>query len=526
MLPDIVSAAYVYSTSQSVVQVTYIDATTAVVYPNQFENPRTQQLNAWVRGGGQITPFVPTPTPQPGPPAFISLAASANQTGVGYNTALNEWISLAEYNLETDGTSVQLIAYRNYEISLALVAEDYSGSGGEVFGVVDTATGDPIYSDNSGAVIIAPYATGGNFSGTPANTFLYTPTSAVSISVRCLSNTGESLTIVEGASTFTISELVSGSVYAEKMGPQGPQGVAGPTGPQGVGGPAGPQGASGPQGPAGPDGPAGPQGAPGPGFIFLGNVATVGGLPPTGNDQGDAYLVLASSDLYIWNGTSWVNAGPIQGPQGVAGVQGPQGPAGPTGPAGPAGAVGPTGATGAQGQTGPIGLTGAPGAQGVPGPTGPTGPQGLQGAQGPAGPQGPPGNSANVICRSGSAAVPANTISVPYTFDTFTLPAAATAYVINLSFGFSAQGGSAYGAMQPQVTVLNSTSGYNNTQYSLVPANFRVINYMNYPTGSTITYADSGLAAVGRLGFTFQYQGSWASGSSPVVFWQYTVTYW
>ena len=525
-LPAISLAAYAFSTSQSAVQVTYVDATTAIVYPNQFESPLTQQLNEWIRDGGQISAYIPPPKPLPGPTQFITLAPSAD-TLIAQGQVLNSWVTQSSLGLETDGTYVTLTPNRSYNISFA-VATWYFSSPNQymIFAIVDE-NGDPVMGSKSQALIsTTTWNPTTPQSNCPSQSFVFTPTEEIRIGLGCIETGGTNANVRASFSSLAIFELTNETLYALKIGPQGIPGPVGPAGPQGQLGPAGPQGPQGTQGPVGPEGNAGPVGPPGPGFTFQGVVNTVGNLPPTGNDTGDAYTVTADGDLYVWDGTQWNNSGPIQGPQGVQGTQGPQGPAGPaglTGPAGPQGSAGPVGPQGPQGSIGPVGPIGATGATG---PTGPVGPLGPQGAQGPAGPQGPPGNSANVICRSGSAAVPANTISVPYTFDTFTLPTAATAYVINLSFSFTAQGGSAYGAFQPQVTISNSTSGYNNTQYSVVPANFRVINFMNYPTGSTITYADSGLAAVGRLGFTFQYQGSWASGSSPAVFWQYTVTYW
>jgi len=156
-------------------------------------------------------------------------------------------------------------------------------------------------------------------------------------------------------------------------GSQGAQGVPGPTGPQGT------QGAQGVQG---------PQGTPGTGITMRGSVATPGDLPPTGNTQGDAYIVQADDSLWIWDGTKWVSGGSIQGPAGPQGVQGAQG---------PQGVKGDTGATGSQGPAGPQGLTGAQGPQGVkgdPGATGsqgPAGPQGVKGDTGATGPQGPQG---------------------------------------------------------------------------------------------------------------------------------------
>jgi hypothetical protein len=68
-----------------------------------------------------------------------------------------------------------------------------------------------------------------------------------------------------------------------------------------------------------------------------GSVPTVGDLPPTGNAQGDAYIVEADDSLHIWDGTAWVSGGSIQGPPGAQGPQGPQGATGSQGPSGPRG---------------------------------------------------------------------------------------------------------------------------------------------------------------------------------------------
>jgi len=194
-------------------------------------------------------------------------------------------------------------------------------------------------------------------------------------------------------------------------GPQGPQGPQGSTGSTGSPGPQGPKGDTGTQGPAGPEGPQGPQGAAGTGINVKGQVPTVGDLPPTGNTDGDAYIVVETGDMWIWDTETgqYINAGPIQGPvgpQGPPGVQGPEGPQGPQGlqgTQGPAGAdstvpgpEGPQGPQGIKGDTGDQGLTGPAGADStVPGPEGPQGPQGPTGADstvpGPEGPQGPQG---------------------------------------------------------------------------------------------------------------------------------------
>ena len=184
------------------------------------------------------------------------------------------------------------------------------------------------------------------------------------------------------------------------VGPTGPQGDTGPTGSQGDASTvAGPTGPTGPQGDAstvaGPTGATGPQGPQGTSITFKGEVATTGDLPG-GATTGDAYVVLADGDLYVWDGATWNNVGQIVGPEGPTGPDGTVGPTGPqgTGATGDAGPTGPTGPQGVEGTgtTGPTGPQGATGVGGV-GPAGPTGPQGIQGAgtTGPTGPTGPQG---------------------------------------------------------------------------------------------------------------------------------------
>ena len=90
---------------------------------------------------------------------------------------------------------------------------------------------------------------------------------------------GAGFLLNEETSVLTVSSTVG------PQGPVGPQGVPGPVGPQGA------TGATGAAGPTGPEGPQGPAGTPGPGFTFLGAVATVGDLPSSGVNDGDAYVV-------------------------------------------------------------------------------------------------------------------------------------------------------------------------------------------------------------------------------------------
>jgi hypothetical protein len=167
-------------------------------------------------------------------------------------------------------------------------------------------------------------------------------------------------------------------------GSEGPVGPTGATGPKGDTGPIGPQGETGAIGPEGPQGPAGT------GINMLGQVPTEADLP-VGANQGDAWIVQATGDLWSWNGSEWINLGPIQGPPGEQGIQGPIGPTGPSGTNGvdgSPGAEGPAGPAGPQGLKGDTGDTGATGPQGE---IGPAGPQGEIGPEGPIGPQGEPG---------------------------------------------------------------------------------------------------------------------------------------
>lgn len=134
------------------------------------------------------------------------------------------------------------------------------------------------------------------------------------------------------------------------QGPQGFQGLSGPPGAQGndgaIGsaGPAGPQGIQGIQGVMGDDGAQGPAGT---SVTIKGSVATSGDLSSiTGAAVGDGYIATDTGHLWVWNGTTFVDVGKIQGPPGANGSPGPTGatgPAGSTGPAGPEGPEGPEG---------------------------------------------------------------------------------------------------------------------------------------------------------------------------------------
>ena len=151
-------------------------------------------------------------------------------------------------------------------------------------------------------------------------------------------------------------------------------------------------------GPQGPKGEIGPQGPAGSGISIVGTVLNDTLLNPNYTGSiGDIFIVESNGTGYIWNGTSWIAVGKIQGntgPEGPQGATGPQGLTGAQGPQGLQGIQGPVGPQGIQGNEGPQGpagangLDGATGLQGPQGNDGPIGPQGIQGVPGPQGPQG------------------------------------------------------------------------------------------------------------------------------------------
>lgn len=217
--------------------------------------------------------------------------------------------------------------------------------------------------------------------------------------------------------TATVSSLGLISQGGGLIGPQGEpgaQGVAGLQGAQGAQGNTGSTGLTGSQGTTGSQGPPGQvggQGAPGAdgtSITILGEVADCTGLPNAGaNTNGDLYILDAddaacsygpglAGDGYVWDGTTWLNIGPIRGPQGVQGV------------------AGNTGSQGQQGQQGPLGVAGPTGSQGN---NGVQGIQGETGSAGPIGPQGPPGVNP--------------TGAVLNTTDTFTTPK--VEYIVSLT---------------------------------------------------------------------------------------------
>jgi microcystin-dependent protein len=363
-LPAISTAAYVFSTNQSAVQVTYIDASTAIVYPNEFTNPRTQQLYDFVRAGGQISPYVPPPSPNAGLPEYVACTMSGT-LNISSGTDINIWNSVDNNGLAlVDREAIALTANKTYQISLDLSPWQFSAvsTGYATFQVVDASTNLIVVPDAQ-VVGIPSGRDNSEFESGSVN-FIYTPSANQTIKVRCTAASGTCQ--LRNVGSWVVTELLNDSQLQAQTGPVGP---TGPTGPQGI---QGPTGATGPQGPTGPAGPVGPQGPTGVACNFMGTVANQAALPG-GASANDGYITSDTGDLWIYNGASWVNAGAIQGVQGPAGPQGVAGAAGAAGPQGPQGDQGPTGAVG------PVG------AQGL------TGPQGPRGATGPVGSGNPPG---------------------------------------------------------------------------------------------------------------------------------------
>ena len=156
----------------------------------------------------------------------------------------------------------------------------------------------------------------------------------------------------------------------------------------------GPQGTTGYQGT---QGNVGVQGGYGPGFTIIGSVPDVdsGGDPqatlnaafPSAN-IGEGVIDDADDELWIYDGTNWVNIGSFRGVQGFQGVQGNQGVQGTIGNEGIQGERGFRGFQGERGVQGFQGVQGEQGIQGIQGRRGPQGVQGITGIQGFTGQQG------------------------------------------------------------------------------------------------------------------------------------------
>ena len=182
----------------------------------------------------------------------------------------------------------------------------------------------------------------------------------------------------QGASGVAGSSGISGaSGYVGSDGATGPSGAAGSTGAQGASGSTGLTGATGVRGASGVDGTS---------FTIVGTVATSSSLPiPYTGSVGDGYITEDLGDLWVWDGSIWLDAGPIVGPAGATGTAGATGVRGATGIRGASGVDGASGYIGLDGATGIRGASGIQGASGASGISGASGYIGLDGATGIAG---------------------------------------------------------------------------------------------------------------------------------------------
>lgn len=113
----------------------------------------------------------------------------------------------------------------------------------------------------------------------------------------------------------------------------------------------------------GPKGDKGDPGKDGTGVNIKGSAATPAELPDTG-EPGDAYVVAATGNLWVWDAaaSAYADTGAqVKGPKGDQGEQGIQGPKGEAGEQGPKGDPGAKGDPGEKGETGATGATGPAG---------------------------------------------------------------------------------------------------------------------------------------------------------------------
>ncbi|WP_291568525.1 BppU family phage baseplate upper protein [Clostridium sp. UBA2485] len=147
-------------------------------------------------------------------------------------------------------------------------------------------------------------------------------------------------------------------IYVDLQGAQGEKGERGEQGEQGIQGIQGLQGIQGERGEKGEkgeQGERGEKGEPGTGINIKGSYDSLEELQQTHpvGTIGDTYIV--GEDLYLWDGTQWLNVGRIKGEQGEHGEQGIQG---------------------IQGERGLQGEQGMPGKDGLPGEDGKDGQDG------------------------------------------------------------------------------------------------------------------------------------------------------
>ena len=171
-----------------------------------------------------------------------------------------------------------------------------------------------------------------------------------------------------------------------------------------------------------PRGDKGDKGDIGQGILIKGSVPNHASLPATGNTPGDVWVTSDTSHGWAWNGTAWVDIGPIQGPPGATGPSGADGSDGAPGAPGAPGAAatvaaGPT-VTSAPGTNAAVINTGSSSAAvfaftiprgdvGQQGPAGTPGSIGIDGAPGAPGAPGAAGGNAWTLVTNASFTVPA-----------------------------------------------------------------------------------------------------------------------
>ena len=122
---------------------------------------------------------------------------------------------------------------------------------------------------------------------------------------------------IAGSDGFTGSRGYNGS--------QGIVGVTGSRGSIGYTGSRGFRGSIGYTGSRGFRGSIGYTGSQGKGLSIKGSVGLISELPTVGNEIGDGYIVQENNNLYIWNGTSWIDSGKFTGYTGSRGYSGSRG---------------------------------------------------------------------------------------------------------------------------------------------------------------------------------------------------------
>jgi hypothetical protein len=98
-------------------------------------------------------------------------------------------------------------------------------------------------------------------------------------------------------------------------------------------------------------------------------------------------------------------------------------------------------------------------------------------------------------------------------------------YTITGALSWEGDTGNGYGTFAPYLNIVNGTTGYNKTFTGTV-ANWRVINYMQYPTTGVVCAGDDNMVIGGSTQFFFNYQGSFSSVNVATATYQIVLTYW